>query len=277
MNRKDRILQNDCCYEDPKTGKIVVSDLIEQMIRRCTFHNRYFITFTYPRTKDIAGRPLDPHMMTGHFICFLRKFAKLKNNHLLPIFATAPDDERFHIHAILLAEKAIDKKEWQTLASKSSKDTVDTEEVKRMFWRRWKKENPLTGHRPTDRADEADAEDEVKEILKEVVRRNRMMIGNAQRKFERSFEKYDETLEKEEWKIKIANHKNRNNPDYFENRKANVIGYIFSKHYQSTAYVFCPQSKCTKNKCNELNPFQNLTGKMEKTWIIKTLHGRTKE
>ena len=199
-HRKNLLAQNDGASLCPKTHKVVVSDLLARMIAKSTFKNRYYTTFTYPRTKTITGSEIDKHVLIGQFIKFLRNFSQRFDTHLLPIFGCEPEgsDERFHIHAIILAEKGINRLDWVRAVSMSGENKISIKE--------YRKASRKTKH----------------------------------------FEVYE------------------------EQNGANLIGYIFGKHQQFTAFVFCP-GKCEKGKCSHRVPFAGLTSEMKNTRLFQSL------
>lgn len=259
-------------------GRVEVSDLIARMIDKSTFKNRYYTTFTYPRTKTIYGSDLDHHELISQFITFLGKFSELRDNHLLPIFAYEPPGggqhrkqhgilgHRFHIHAILLAEKEIKPDDWNLLVSTAAETKQDIKELKKDYLHKSRieaarKEKEL-GRRMTQKendAFEARWDFVEKQAIEQAKRLNKLKIGNRQRT--KHFEQYDPNRKKEEWKTQSGE------------GKVNPIGYIFGNHLQATAYVFCPGS-CPKGKCSERVPFTGLTSEMKKTRVFRGLSGQ---
>lgn len=252
-HRKNLLAQNDGASLCPKTNKVVVSDLLARMIAKSTFKNRYYTTFTYPRTKTITGSDIDKHVLIGQFINFLRKFSQRFDTHLLPIFGCEPEgsDERFHIHAIILSEKAINRFDWDTAVSMSSQNKISIKE-----------------HRKASRK-QYQAEATSKEL-----RLSRKLTPAEELKMEEAYDQSDEDYQiyvKAFNKMSMGNGQQTKHFEVYEERNgANLIGYIFGKHRQETAFIFCPGG-CEKGKCSHRVPFAGLTSEMKNTRLFQSL------
>jgi len=250
---RNRILLNDGVSID-ETGKIICSDIVEQIIEKCEFRYRYFLTFTFPDTRsELAGVDLDEFELTGRFIYFIRMFAMKYRNHLLPIWAHGIPPyktTRDHIHCVLLAENPIDENAMKTELWMTPPEKIDFSELERKwFGEHYPKREPNeTGREFQLRLTKHENEFKQKKREHKILLKNR--FGNGQKV--KHFEVYD--------------------------RNRGGLSYILHKHVQWSSRVFCSGAKSCKNKgCKRHFPFSQLTPQEKNTMIIRSSSSYSKK
>lgn len=248
------ILENDGVSRD-ENGKIACSDLVERLINKCVFKNRYWVTFTHPRTRHPDGHKRDHFALGGEFWYFIRGLARSQKNHILPIWAQGIPPyktSRHHVHAVLLAENPIAPSVFKLAASFEKHQFNFKEEKVKWFGELYPKREPgepMREYREREDAHEAEWD--------RIARKNRKLMrthfGNGQswRVLENAFEPY--------------------------NPAEGGISYILHKHVQFGSRVFCPGlRRCRKQHgCLHKVPFENLTPADHKAQIISAVMSST--
>jgi len=245
-----RILGNDGVSRD-NTGKLQCSDLVENIIKKCDFKYRYWVTFTHPQTTVVGGMSKDEFELSGEYVYFLRKLAKSLSTHLLPVWAQGCPPyktSRPHVHSVLLAQKPINGAVWATAASRAKPVPFDFKRFKNeWFGEHYPKREegePISIYRRREQRHEDLYDIEVKKQRK----LKDTHFGNSQswKPLSKSFEPYDVSK--------------------------GGISYILHKHVQWTSRVFCSRVRsCRNHGCKYHFPFQQLNTEEQDSRIIKTL------